>query len=340
MKPNSIHLRPGALWIIFGPVLICMWIAAVNYTNNLVYAILYLIGSLSFVSLFHTWHNLSALRVEHIRVNPAFAGEDIRVEVHLRNVSRRTIYGIVFARYGEDVVPRRAVTRRLWRHWRPGQPLGLAERLGRFFDLFRSRRTAPMRMIDGRGVRIEPEDTYLAEAAFSSERRGVYLFDSLLVRTCYPFGLFWASIRVPVGAEYFVYPKPAGSAAWPGLQSGASAGPVNSPRSGDDFAGVRAYIPGESLRHVDWKAYARGRPLAVKQFTGGGGYELWLDASAMNRLPLEARLSQIALWIVNAEKEEIPYALRLGRTALPLGLGPAQSRRALETLAVAGVGSS
>jgi uncharacterized protein (DUF58 family) len=99
-------------------------------------------------------------------------------------------------------------------------------------------------------------------------------------------------------------------------------------------------MPGESLRHVDWKAFARGRPLSVKQFTGGGGYELWLDAAEMGRMPLEARLSQLALWVVNAEKEEMPYALKLGRTALPLGIGPAQMRRALEALAVAGAGTS
>ncbi len=98
-------------------------------------------------------------------------------------------------------------------------------------------------------------------------------------------------------------------------------------------------MPGESLRHVDWKAFARGRPLSIKQFTGGSGHELWLDAAEMSRMPLEARLSQLALWIVNAEKAEIPYALKLGRTTLPLGLGAAQSRRALEALAVAGVGS-
>ncbi len=106
------------------------------------------------------------------------------------------------------------------------------------------------------------------------------------------------------------------------------------------MAGLRAYMRGESFRHVDWKSYARGRPLSVKQFSGGGGHELWLDAAEMGRYALEARLSQLALWIVNAEKEEIPYALKLGRTTLPLGLGPAQMRRALETLAVAGAGPS
>jgi len=145
-------------------------------------------------------------------------------------------------------------------------------------------------------------------------------------------------VRLPVSAEYYVYPKPAGAHAWPALHPGGDAGAPSSQKAGDDFAGVRAYVAGESLRHVDWKAFARGRPLSVKQFTGGGGSELWLDAAEMARLPLEARLSQLALWIVNAEKAEIPYALKLGRTTLPLGLGPAQSQRALEALAVAGAG--
>ncbi len=111
-------------------------------------------------------------------------------------------------------------------------------------------------------------------------------------------------------------------------------------RAGDDFAGVRSYVPGESLRHVDWKAFARGRPLSVKHFTGGLGQEFWFDGDTMSRMPLEARLSQLALWIVKAEKAEVPYALKLGRTVLPLGLGEVHARRALEALAVAGAGSA
>jgi uncharacterized protein (DUF58 family) len=145
---------------------------------------------------------------------------------------------------------------------------------------------------------------------------------------------------VPVDAVYYIYPQAKGNADWPGLRPSGEQGSPASLKPGDDFSGVRAYLPGESLRHVDWKAYARGRPLSVKQFTGGSGHELWLDAEEMSRMPLEPRLSQLALWIVNAEKEEIPYALKLGRTALPLGLGAAQARRALEALAVAGVGSA
>jgi uncharacterized protein (DUF58 family) len=329
MKRESLRLRPTGLWLIFGPVLFCMWLAAVNFSNNLVYAILYLIGALSFISIFHTWRNLASLQVDHIRIQSAFAGEEVRIEIYLRNTSKHVIYGLHFLRVGDEA--------------------GLGRRPKVLLSQTRS------------GVRIAAGDSCMADVVLPFDRRGqwrwkfglptrvflpvptqrgLYRFDTLLVRSAYPFGLFWASFRVPVDAEYFIYPQAKGNADWPGLHPSGEQGSPVSQRPGDDFSGVRAYMPGESLRHVDWKAFARGRPLSVKQFTGGAGHELWLDAAEMSRLPLEARLSQLALWIVNAEKAEIPYALKLGRTTLPLGLGAAQSRRALESLAVAGEGAA
>jgi uncharacterized protein (DUF58 family) len=222
------------------------------------------------------------------------------------------------------------------------------------------RRTTPLLSLARGGIRIAPGDSCAADVVLRFDRhlqwrwrfglpmrsyvaaptmRGLYRFETMQVQSAYPFGLIWASVQVPVKAEYYIYPHPRGSDELPGVISGSEHGAPSSTRPGDDFSGVRAYVPGESLRHVDWKAFARGRPLSVKQFTGGAGFELWLDADQMGRMPLEVRLSQLALWIVNAEKAEIPYALRLGRTVLPLGLGEPHSRRALEALAVAGVGA-
>jgi uncharacterized protein (DUF58 family) len=306
MNRDKIRLRPTGLWILFGPVLGCMWLAAVNYSNNLIYGILYLIGSLSFISIFHTWRNLALLEVEHIRVNPAFAGEDVRVEIHLRNTARFQLYGMYFLRLGEEA--------------------GL------------SRRPTQLRLRGGGGLRIAAGDSAAVEAVFPSGRRGIYRFETMQIRSSFPFGLFWASFRVPVQTEYYVYPQARGNRAWPEKQPSGDDGSPMSNRPGDDFAGVRAHMPGESLRHVDWKAYARGRPLSVKQFSGGSGWELWFDAADLLRLPLEERLSQLTIWIINAEKEETPYVLRVGRVTLPLGLGPAQAKRALEALAVAGIG--
>jgi len=307
MKREAIRLRPTGLWVVFGPVLACMLFAAINYSNNLVYAVLYLVASLSFISIFHTWRNLASLRLEHLRIHSAFAGEDVQVEIFLSAPTDRPVFSLYFARLGEEA--------------------GLV------------RRPAPLIARGGRGWRIHAGDSCSVEATFPVSRRGMYRFETLLVKSSYPFGLFAASFRVPIDAVYYVYPQPKGKDIWPEMRPVGDSGSPFSQKPGDDFSGVRAYMPGESLRHVDWKAYARGRPLSVKQFTGGDGQELWLDAAEMARLPLEERLSQLSLWIVNAEKAEIPYALKLGRTTLPLGLGPEQSHRALETLAVAGMGS-
>ena len=162
MKQDGFRLNFTALWFIFAPVLGCMLLAAINYSNNLVYAILYLVGSLSFISVFHTWRNLASLNVEHIRIQPAFAGEEVRVEIYLRNPSKQTIYGLSFARLSDD-----------------------------------NRRPVFLRRPGGGNVRIAAGDSCAAEVLFPAERRGVYRFESLLVRTPYPFGLFWASFRTP-----------------------------------------------------------------------------------------------------------------------------------------------
>ena len=301
MKRERTRLRLTGLWFLFGPVLGCMWLAAVNYSNNLVYGVLYLIAALSFISAFHAWRNVASVEIEHVRVKPAFAGEEIEVEIHLRNRARRANHNLVFERYDRDVRPRHLAL--------------------------------PIR--GSSGVNLEGNDAQTVTVVLPPLRRGRYRFENLIVRSSYPFGLFWSFFRVAVKATYFVYPAPRGGSELPEFRPSGQEGPPVNSRSGDDFNGVRAYSPGESLRHIDWKAYARGRPLVVKQFSGGQEQELWLEARALNRLPLEERLSQLALWATEAEEAEIPYGLSLGEIKLAPHLGAAHQRRVMEELAVA-----
>jgi uncharacterized protein (DUF58 family) len=301
MKREGIRFRPTGLWLLFGPVLGCMWLAAVNYTNNLVYGVLYLVASLTFVSLFHTWRNLAAVEIDHVRIHPAFARDEVHVEIHLRNSATVPVYGLVFAAIEPHM------------RWRDAIPL----------------------LNSHSGIQLAPGDSRSIDLHFPAGRHGKYRFDALLVRTTYPFGLIGARFRLPLSLDYYVYPEAKGSDLLPARQTGGKAGFVFSQQSGDDFVGVRPYQPGESLRQVDWKAYARGRPLSVKQFAGGDGQELWLESEEVSHLPFETRLSQLTYWIVLAEKQEVPYGFRFGGVMLDPGLGPAHSRRALETLAVA-----
>lgn len=293
-----IRLRFTTLWFLFGPVLGCMWMAAVNYSNNLVYAVLYLIAGLTFVSLFHTWRNLASIEVEHVRVKPSFAGEEIELEIFLRNRGRRPGHNLAF--------------RRVDRHG-----------------------TTPLRV--HKGTRIDGGDGVAVVAFMPPQHRGRHEFGRLEMHSAYPFGFFRGVLRVPMETVYFVYPAPRGQAELPlPLVSGAEGSPV---RAGDDFSGVRAYSPGESLRHIDWKAYARGRPLMVKQFTGGEGRELWLDPRVLPRLPVEERLSQLTRWALEAEEGETPYGLNLRDVRLLPARGPNHQRKVLEALATASVSS-
>jgi len=301
MKREKIRLRLTGLWILFGPVMICMWAAGVNYSNNLVYAILYLVGALTFVSLFHAWRNLASVQVEHVRAQPAFAGGEVEVEIFLRNSGGDHVSNLTFLRVADEDGPRR-----------------------------------PLPVRGGTAVCLRPGDSSTVRCVIPAPQRGMYGLGALIVQSAYPFGLVAASFRMPVEMIYYVYPQPAGVAAWPQFHATGEGAARLTSQPGDDFAGVKLYSPGDSLRHVDWKAYARGRPLMIKQFAGGDERQLWLDASHLAPWPLEQRLSQLALWAVNAEQEEIPYGLVLARTVVSVGLGLEHGRRVLEALAVDG----
>ena len=69
------------------------------------------------------------------------------------------------------------------------------------------------------------------------------------------------------------------SGGWRGSASATDARARREARAGsgqDDFAGLRSYQPGDSLKHVAWKAAARGQPVMTKQFTGLEAGQLWL----------------------------------------------------------------
>lgn len=153
----------------------------------------------------------------------------------------------------------------------------------------------------------------------------------------YPLGLFVAWSYLQPAMRCLVYPQPLASPLPP-----PSPTPAGGEHSGDagqeDFAGFREHQPADSPRHVAWKASAREageRPLLIKQFAGGAQVELQLDWQLTDTsLPLEARLSQMAGWILAAQGEGCSYGLSLPGTSIPPGHGELQQHRCLEALAL------
>ena len=164
-------------------------------------------------------------------------------------------------------------------------------------------------------------------------RRGCFRGLRLVVTSPYPLGFFTARRAFLATEAYCVYPLPAGTAPLP-----RALGPTHDRREGlrtegDDFAGLRSWLPGESQRHIDWKAAARGQPLLTKQWAGESGEVVILAWAATPGADLEARLSQLAQWIVTAEQGGLHYGLELPGTALEPSRGAAHYHQCLRSLA-------
>jgi uncharacterized protein (DUF58 family) len=170
---------------------------------------------------------------------------------------------------------------------------------------------------------------------FSARRRGEHRIEALDLTSCYPLGFVRASRRVVSDQTYLVYPKPEGNPQLPTSRSHFAGSWVQQGIGhGDDFAGVRAYMRGESQRHIDWKAVARGQPLMTKQFAAETKGAVCLDFSELPFADVEQRLSQLTLWVIEAERARQPYGLCLPGTEIFPALGQTHFHYCLRALSL------
>jgi uncharacterized protein (DUF58 family) len=171
------------------------------------------------------------------------------------------------------------------------------------------------------------------ELLLPTVHRGRYEQISLRLSSQYPLGFFTAWTDLTLPQVHFVYPKPNGALPLPQSLSPANAQRDGLKIEGDDFAGVRAYQIGESQRHIDWKAAARGQPLLIKQWAGSASETVNLSWSSVAHLEEEARLSQLARWVVVAERKGLRYSLELPGQKFAAESGTAHYHACLRALA-------
>ena len=166
-------------------------------------------------------------------------------------------------------------------------------------------------------------------------QRGLLRPGRVTLFTYYPIGLCYAWAYINPEVTCLVYPRP---------EPGVIPLPLPDEQQGqdsalglgnDDFAGLRNYHPGDSPRHIAWKAAARGQGLLTKQFIGLADRQLWLDWTATpETLGIEDRLSRLTRWICDAHAAGITFGLRIPGLTLPPASGSAQRDRCLEALAL------
>jgi uncharacterized protein (DUF58 family) len=168
---------------------------------------------------------------------------------------------------------------------------------------------------------------------FPAQQRGEHEIGTLCLTSVYPLGFVRVLKKFATSQTYLVYPKPAGELQLPLSRARP---PHSRPQAdfgeGDDFAGVRDYVPGESQRHIDWKAVARGQALMTKQFAAEMEGSVHLDFSALCFADVEMRLSQLALWVIEAERAQRPYGLRLPGTEIAPSIGESHFHQCMRAL--------
>ncbi|WP_444915964.1 DUF58 domain-containing protein [Microbulbifer sp. TRSA007] len=165
-------------------------------------------------------------------------------------------------------------------------------------------------------------------------KRGRVQAPRLRVESRFPLGLFRCWSRIDLDVEFLVYPRPISAGPLPLGETVAEGEFGEVKRGGDDFAALKPYQAGDSLRHVAWKQYAAGRDLYSKDYERKTDTRLWLDWGLLDGRDIEMRLSNLCDWTLQAEKQGIAYGLCLPGISIEPSLGPEHQQQVLQALAL------
>jgi uncharacterized protein (DUF58 family) len=190
----------------------------------------------------------------------------------------------------------------------------------------------------GESIDIAAGESGVLHLPLTTEQRGILDLPSISLQTLYPFGLFRAWCYADLEQSCLVYPAAASTGSPPVEANYTTSEDGDRGVGADDFVGLRTYRPGDSPRHMDWKAFARQRGLLTKQFGGDRTERLQLDWDLLPPVETERRLSLLCRFILQAEGKSLSYSLHIPGTTIDPGQGERHKHRCLAALACYEVG--
>ena len=91
---RRIYVLPSRMGLIFAGALLVMLVLTINYGLALGYVLVFVLGGVFWVSLFHAWRNLAGLVLRPGRGDPVHAGETAELNLSFLNPSRLARYAI------------------------------------------------------------------------------------------------------------------------------------------------------------------------------------------------------------------------------------------------------
>lgn len=169
---------------------------------------------------------------------------------------------------------------------------------------------------------------------FKATERGLCWPGRLLLQSYFPLGLLRCWTHVDLAAQVLVYPAPIAAGELPrDALSNTEDGEIEIAGS-EDFVGFQEYLPGQSLKHVAWKQYARGQQMMLKSYCDYRSHQVWLQWQDLPGLSVEARLSRLCDWVLQVSKTNEEYGLRLPGVEIQPGSGEQHKLAVLKALAL------
>ena len=185
-------------------------------------------------------------------------------------------------------------------------------------------------------VELHHQEADVVRLYVQAPRRGYLRPGRLLVETYYPLGLVRAWTWVDLDSSVLVYPKPR-FGELPELTSGRrDEGELVDPQGSEDFTDIKAYQPGDPVKHIMWRSYARGDELMVKRYSSFMEPRLWLDLDAVAG-HLEERLSRLTGLALQSSRRGREFGLRLASRTVTPARGEVHLERVLRELALHGL---
>jgi len=337
------RVKPVA-WLLMGALGVSMMMGANLRQSQVVALSALVLGLLVVAAVWAFFRRASVLGVRNLPKTGS-VGDELRYQVRVTNWGKRSLHGISLTDYSDDSRPSE------WEFLNLKEP---GEETRNIFDrLFAFYRWKWLNERGGKWVTtgsskflsLKPGESKEVTLGLMPRRRGLLRLVNLRVELPDPFGLF-QRLRVVANeaSEILVIPRryklPPLDLSGPSelKVGGETASTVRG--EGGEFMGLREYRPGDSLRKIHWKAWARtGQPI-VKEFEEirFPRYGLVLDTSLDESGPelFEEAVSVAASFVSTMDREQCLLDLMFVREepeVFTAGRGMARADRLMEVLA-------
>ncbi|MDJ0733861.1 MAG: DUF58 domain-containing protein [Nostocaceae cyanobacterium] len=237
-------------WVLAG-ITICFFGAAMNSMAGWLYVISGVSCAVLAIAAILPPQSLRGLRVTRLPIQPVTAGDELKVELEIRNQSKQPAALIQVV----DVLP---------------------------FVLGTSLKQAIEKIL--------PKDNYRWVYYYPTQRRGIYRWHNVEVKSGAPLGLFWCTRQRECQASAIVYPTVLSLTSCPlidqigqkdSLRSDPGGTPLHTATEGLTRS-LRPYRTGDPMRLIHWRSSARYGELRVRELeiiTGGQEIVIALDSA-------------------------------------------------------------